>query len=656
MVPPTDDPVVALQQEIEALRRRLWERECGHLNESHLRMIPDAAPVMIWTAGMNRHRDWFNQRWLAFTGRTMEEELGDGWTQRIHWADLQKFRDTYSTAVRARRPFELEFRLLRHDGEYRWLLDHGVPWTVRGEFAGYIGCCIDITERNRMEKATAQLAAVVESSEDAIVSKNLDGTIFTWNAGAERIYGYFPEEVFGKSIAILLPPGRAGEEDRIQERLKRGERVEFFETVRLHKSGTPIDVSLTISPIRDRNGHVIGASHVARDITGKKKLERQLEQRQKMESLGVLAGGVAHDYRNYLTGILGNASMVLDSLPESSPNRALLEDVVMAAERASELTNQLLAYAGKGQCRIRPVNLSEIVRETSRLIRTSIPQSVQLQWQLAEALPSIDADSGQIQQVIMNLVINAAEAIGEAPGTVAVTTTVQQEGNEPSGAARDADASPQEKMVCIEVRDTGCGMDEQTAARIFDPFFTTKKLGRGLGLSAVLGIVRAHNGALKVASSPGKGTTFTLLFPAGAAEPAKEKPAPLGSRWRGHGRILVVDDEEIVRSTAQHGLEGWGFEVAAAENGARAVEIFRREPARFDMVLLDLTMPIKSGVETLRELRAIRPDIPVLLTSGFSEMEAMRRFAGLGLSGFLQKPWTWTQMAEKVRAAIAKDK
>jgi PAS domain S-box-containing protein len=495
-------------------------------------------------------------------------------------------------------------------------------------------------QRARADTTAQRLAAIVESSDDAIISKDLDGIILTWNGGAERIYGYPADEVRGRPMTLLLPPDRPDEETLILDQIKRGDRVDHSETVRVRKDGRRIDVSLSVSPIRDENGIVRGVSHVARDISERKALESQLLQTQKLESLGVLAGGVAHDFNNLLTGILGNASLVADSLPPSDPHRRILEECVKAAERAAHLTRQLLAYAGKGQFVIEAVNLSSLVKEISTLVQTSIPRKVQVRLELQPDVPAIEADTGQLQQVIMNLVINAAEAIGDNVGLVVVTTG-EQEVNESYSAIVWANAELRpSRYVTLEVHDSGSGMDEATLQRIFDPFFTTKFTGRGLGLAAVSGIVRAHKGAMKVYSVPGKGTTFKLLFPATGVVRTPPSRVMFPSDAQGSGTILVVDDEQIVRDTAQNTLERYGYRILMARDG------------RISLVLLDLTMPYMNGEEVLRELQAIRPPVRVLLSSGFNEVEAVQRFTGKGLAGFIQKPYTSMALAEKIKHVL----
>jgi len=498
----------------------------------------------------------------------------------------------------------------------------------------------------------AHLAAIVESSDDAIISKTLQGVILTWNTGAERVYGYAAGEMIGRPMTVLLPEDRPDEETDILDRLKRGERVEHFETIRRRKGGDFINVSLTISPIHGTGREIIGVSHIARDITERKRLDDQLRHTQKLESLGVLAGGIAHDFNNLLTGILGNTSLALETLPASSPVRALLRSVLKASERASHLTRQLLAYAGKGQFVTEVINISELVREISSLVQASIPKNVQLRLELRDDLPLVEADSSQLQQLIMNLVINGAEAIrpGEE-GTVLVTTNFQNVDEHYLLSTFEGAELQVGTYVCLDVHDSGTGIREADLPRIFDPFFTTKFTGRGLGLAAVEGIVRGHKGAINVYSTPGKGTTFKVLFPAieqQSLPSAASAIHPSGS----NELILVIDDEEIVRHTAKAMLEQYGYMVVLAENGKEGVDLFQVLADKVAAVLLDLTMPVMDGEETLRRLKLINPGVKAVLSSGYNEVEAIRRFAGKGLAGFLQKPYSTAALVERVKSVL----
>ena len=506
-------------------------------------------------------------------------------------------------------------------------------------------------------EASRLLAAIVESSDDAIIGQSLDGTIRTWNAGAERLYGYRAEEILGCNVNRLTPANRSEEEARILGKLHKGERVDQVETVRVRKDGRLLEVSLTISPIRGESGDIVGASQVARDITEQKRAAERLRQTQKLESLGVLAGGIAHDFNNLLVGILGNASLALSRLPSHSPGVAPIQAVVSAGERAAALTSQMLAYSGRGQFVLDRINLSAYIRQVMPLTEAAISRTVQFRLGLAEDLPTIEADTTQMQQLLMNLVINGAEAIPDGkPGTVTVTTRreeVDEHYVHPPTGSMSWDLKPGTYVV-LEVRDNGAGMDEQTQARIFEPFFTTKFTGRGLGLAAALGIVRGHLGAIHVLSSPGHGTTFRVLLPAVAApqDSAQEQPRRRDS-LTGGGTVLVIDDEEMVRNLAEWILKDHGYTILLARDGEQGLKLFRENADNIRCVVLDLTMPVMSGEETLRRLREIRTDIPVILSSGFSEMEVVSRFEGKGLAGFLQKPYRSTTLLEKVGEVMA---
>jgi two-component system, cell cycle sensor histidine kinase and response regulator CckA len=406
-------------------------------------------------------------------------------------------------------------------------------------------------------------------------------------------------------------------------------------------------------PVRDESGAIREWIGTISDIEYRLRLEEQLRSTQKLESLGVLAGGVAHDFNNLLVGILGNASLALETISTNNPGREMLREIVAASEAAAHLTKQLLAYAGKGRFVTELVDLSELVRQITALIQASIPRTVQVRFDLRDRLPSVEADMGQMQQLIMNLIINGAEAVPEGqPGTVLVVTSAQQiDDNYIRSMLAPTQVSPG-LYVSLEVHDTGVGMTEDVLGRIFDPFFTTKFTGRGLGLAAVLGIVRGHKGAIKVYSTPGQGTTFKILLPASEQTQPPVRPQLLKESNQDPATILVIDDEAFVRRTAKAMLERFGYSVVVAENGKEGVDLFRVIADKVAVVLLDMTMPVLSGEDTFRELRTIKPDVKVILSSGFNEVEAVRRFTAKGLAGFLQKPYSATALEEKVRSVI----
>ena len=629
-----------LEKSNQELARR--DRELT-LTRSYLSDVLDSVSESFLILDRDFRFTYVNRWILDSIGRTNEEVVGKLIWDVFPAAAKTEFYPQYHRVMEERVKARFE---VHYPESGRWL-----EVTAHPTDPGLAAFVSDVTQRKQDEAAIARLASIVESSSDAIVSKDLNGTILSWNSGAQRIYGFTPEDAIGKSMEMVLPADRMWEESRILERLRRGEQVDHFETVRVRKDGTHIDVSLTVSPVRSRDGVIIGASHVARDITEQKTFNTKIRQVQKLESLGVLAGGIAHDFNNLLVGILGNASLAMENcLPQNS---AFLDEIMKAGQRAADLTSQLLAYAGKGRFFIQLIDISALVREISQLIQTSISASVQLKLDLADDLPPVEADSGQIQQIIMNLVINGAEAVGsDKPGVVTVETrAIHADEQSLASSLGGHDLKPGE-YVLLQVSDTGCGMDKATQARIFDPFFTTKFTGRGLGLSAVLGIVGSHKGVLKVESEPGRGTTFRVLLPAADGGPAQPRVADVTVDLRGVGSILVVDDEEMVRKVARKTLERFGYSVSEAMDGQKAIELFAAARSQIDLVLLDLTMPVMGGEETLERLRKIRSDIPVILSSGFSESEALRRFEGKGIAGFVQKPYKAVQLAEKVKLAL----
>ncbi len=429
--------------------------------------------------------------------------------------------------------------------------------------------------------------------------------------------------------------------------------------------GPQLSVRVQAFPVLGPDGAARGFIELVENTTEAKRAEvehRQLEQRilqaQKMESLGILAGGIAHDFNNLLMGILGNTDLALAKTAPESPVRPYLKSVDQAAQRAADLTNQMLAYSGRGRFVVEPINLSRVVEEIGHLLATVVSKRATLRYRLAPELPPVEADATQVRQVVMNLITNASDALGEREGTITATTGLAEVDGAYLGALLLGEGLSPGRYVFLEVSDTGAGMDTATLARIFDPFFTTKHTGRGLGLAAVLGIVRGHRGALKVYSEPGQGSTFKVLLPAlaggerPAAFPAGSVAAPAPGA-RGGGMVLVVDDEAMVRETTRAMLEDAGYTVLTANDGQQGVALFRARAAEIAAVVLDMTMPRMGGEEAFREMRLIDERVPVILSSGFNEQEAVYNFAGKGLAGFIQKPYRSGALAEQLRAALA---
>ena len=429
----------------------------------------------------------------------------------------------------------------------------------------------------------------------------------------------------------------------------------------LRADGSKQWLSYEVRPWHHMDGSVGGIVMFTRDITLLKlaeeeraQLDQKLMETQKLESLGVLAGGIAHDFNNILTGIVGNNSLALTELPPDSPVREQLLGIRSASQRAADLIRQMLAYSGRGRFVIQKLDLSRVVQETTQLLGISISKKVRLNFDLAKKLPPVEVDAAQISQVIMNLVINASEAIGDQPGEIQIRTGLMQADKEYLAKTEIADPLAPGDYVFLEVIDNGCGINPENLKRIFEPFYTTKFTGRGLGLAAVLGIVRSHKGTLCVSSEVNKGTVFRMLLPRVAGEYDEPTRSPFGDGIsRGSGTILVVDDEETVREVVARILSSLGYGVVLASDGLEAVQLFTREPKRFLLVLLDLTMPRLDGAQAFAEIRNANSTIPVLLMSGFSEQEATAHFSGKGLAGFIQKPFDIATLQRALKTALS---
>jgi PAS domain S-box-containing protein len=518
----------------------------------------------------------------------------------------------------------------------------------------YLGPLVEavqrVSDRIRMEAQVAEsksrLAGIVNSAMDAILLLDEQGRITMFNPAAEQLFQTESAEASGQPAARFIP----GIVETLRSVKDSDATPSRLETRGMRAGGGAVELEISVSRM-DAGGRRF-AIVIARDVTQRKELERLLLQKDKLESLGLLAGGIAHDFNNLLVGIMGNASLALESISSNNPARAMLKDVMLASETAGNLTRQLLAYAGKGRFIIEAVDLSDLVRQIHNLVQTSVPKNVTLRMELMEDLPCIEADVTQIQQLIMNLVINAAEAIGEHQGSVLITTGVQHVDDDYiASMLTPAQISPGD-YISLQVHDTGSGMSQDTIDRIFDPFFTTKFTGRGLGLAAVLGIVRGHKGAIKVYSTLQQGTTFKVLFPATGQHTSKQPPQEIIQHSAGGETVLVVDDEHIVRRSAKAMLERYGYSVVLAENGKEAVDLYKVLADKIDLVLLDMTMPVMGGEEAFRQMKTLRPEVRVILSSGYNEVEAVRRFTGKGLAGFLQKPYSAVTLAEKVRSVL----
>jgi PAS domain S-box-containing protein len=627
-------------------------------SEAQFRTLANSIPQLCWIANADGRVFWFNDRWYQYTGLTPEQMEGWGW-QTAHDPELlPTVLEHWKRSLESGEPFEMVFPLRGADGVFRPFLTRSVPLRHSGgKIVRWFGTNTDITAQVESERLVREneerFRRLVESNIIGIAVADLDG-VKAANDLFLRLAGYTREDLDrgGVDWTHSTPPEHLARDLQGIEKLRQKGWCEPFEKEYVHADGTRVPILIGAAVLKPDPLEWIA---FVIDLTERKALERRLVETQKLESLGLLAGGIAHDFNNLLVGVLGNAGLAQDVLPAGNPADSFLGEIVKAAERAAHLTREMLAYAGKGRFVIERLNLCETVRDVTSLIRSSIPGKVAVLFDLDHGIPSVDADPGQMQQLVMNLVLNAAEAISDEAGVVTIRTAVRDIGAGDPGRPEFSDLSPG-AYVCLEVRDTGCGMDAETQANIFDPFFTTKFTGRGLGLAAVSGIVRAHKGAIHVASAPGEGSTFLVLLPASvAAPPASAASGSLHTDLQGTGTILVVDDEDIVRLTAKGALERQGYTVVLADCGKAAIDILARRDLNISLVLLDLSMPGMDGHETLRRLRVYRPDTPVILSSGYNEAECLRLFEGESIAGFVQKPYTFARLAEKVKLALARN-
>lgn len=496
----------------------------------------------------------------------------------------------------------------------------------------------------RLLEALAELAVTLKLSEGRARVQSANGALLA-------ALGLPSRPLEGEALEAALPEGLVR---ALEEAARRAETL----------GAVPLELDLELGvgtrsfqflvvPLGGEAGPGVFAA-VGRDLTEERKAQLVRQESQKLESLGLLAGGVAHDFNNLLTAMLGNLNLAQARLPGESAAQPHLANLETTLVRASELTRQLLAYSGKGHFVVKSVDLSRAVREIGHLLAVTIPKRIHVSYQLQEGLPPVEADAAQLQQVVMNLVTNAAEAIGDREGAVRIGTGTQVLDERYILTTFPGQPLVPGAYVTLEVCDDGQGMTPDVLSRIFDPFFSTKASGRGLGLSAMLGILRGHKGGIKVYTEPGKGSTFKLFFPASQA--AVEESQPVAASTRGQrfsGLALVVDDEPLIREAAAQMLQLLGFDTLEAADGAEGLELLEARAGEVQLVLMDLTMPGMDGREAFRQMKLRRPDLRVILSSGYSEQEAVQAFRGKGLAGFIQKPYRMADLGEAVARAMA---
>ena len=648
---------------IHDITERRKAEEALHHSEEKYRQLAEGTDAILW------EYDIASDRW-TYVSPQVERILGYApgewrdlqfWTDHLH-PDDRGWAAQYCAECTARgEAHRFEYRFHSRDGGYVWIRD--VVSVEMGDDAPVRlrGFMIDITERKLAEEALRQHQALLnETGRIAHVGGwilDMDTRQLTWSDEVYHIYevdtDYQPSVDNG--IEFFAPEARDVITEAVRGALEDGE---------------PFDLELPFNTARGnaRWVHAVGKADVTahkiygtiQDITERRhieeerrRLEEQIEQSQRLESLGVLAGGIAHDFNNILMVILGCAELAQRQLPASAPACESLAQINTAAHRATDLCRQMLAYAGKSTITMERVHLGELVEEMGHLLKSSVSKKALLNVHVAHHLPGVHADKSQLRQVIMNLIINASDAIGERSGVISVSVGATRCDDEYLRSTELHAELPPGLYLHLEVADTGCGMDAETRARMFEPFFSTKFPGRGLGLAAVLGIVRSHHGALKVYSEPGKGTTMKILLPALDEEiaGATRENAPIAEPWQGNGVILFADDEESVRAIGARMMEYIGFSVVTASDGLQALDYYRDHAHEIDLVVLDMTMPHMDGAEAFSEMRRINPRACILLASGYSKEDISSRFSGKGLAGVLEKPFTLDTLRDCLRSA-----
>lgn len=626
--------------------------------EQRYRLLADNVADIIWTIDSEGTPTFISPSVLPMRGYTVAEAMAQTLEERMSDESAGAVRSLLSTATHAgvqsvqRSLANMELEMRHRDGHlvvtetnFSALSDED------GTFVGLLCVSRDISDRKRSEAAQSRLAAAVEYAAESIMITEPDGTIQYVNPAFEHLTGYSQSEAIGKTPRLIQSGKHEASFYReLWETLTRGD-VWTGRFTNRTKSGRLTEEEATISAIRDSRGNTINYVSVARDVTHEVELERKLRQAQKMEAIGTLAGGIAHDFNNMLSPILGYAELAMTEVDPRSELYFSLSEISAAGKRASELVQQILAFGRRSEQDRVPVSISSILKEALRLLRGSLPSTILIRQDIRECAP-VRADSTEIHQVIMNLCTNAYHAMRESGGTLTVSLVDRSIREEPESVS---DEIPPGEYVELRVEDTGHGMDPETLERIFEPYYTTKRVGEGtgLGLATVHGIVQSHFGKVVVESTLGKGTCFSIFFPAAPADSLLEAESVSEvSATAGDERILVVDDEDAIVSMLKRGLGSLGYSVTGFRNGADALEAFTEAPDDYDLVITDQTMPKLTGLELARRISDIRPGFPIILATGFSDTVNEQIAKKAGIREFLFKPTSPRVIADHVRRIL----
>ena len=566
----------------------------------------------------------------------------------------EKFGANQFSALDAHGLYQTEYQMRRRDGSV-FFTDHTVTEIVddSGRRTRLVNLMRDITERKQTEEETLRRVAAIEQATDGIMMADTDGIVRYVNPAFELITGYASGAIIGnKADPFWMGNQDGGLHNSILDTIRSGKPWSGH-LIRKRKDGTPYEVEANISPVRNKSGTIINYVTVERDVTHEARMERELLKHQKMEALGTLAGGVAHDFNNILMPIVINTELALRNLAYGSTTAEYLGYVLEAARRGRGLVQQIIAFARQKERERQPVRIEPVVKEALKFLKSSLPATIEIRLDIkSDSSTVVLADPTQVHQVLMNLCTNAADAMRNSGGLLAVSLTDMEVDANTAALHQDLKPGP---YLRLTVSDTGQGMDNAVTDRIFEPFFTTKERsegsGMGMGLAVVHGIVKNHGGAISVYSEVGKGSTFNVFLPLVQSEPTAESPS-LEPIPKGKEQILLVDDEIAVVRSAQNMLKSLGYQVTSKTNSTEALEAFRREPEGFDLVITDQTMPLMTGAELARELLHSRPDLPIILCTGFSEVVDEETAEACGIREFVLKPFTTQEMAQTIRRVL----